>query len=157
MFKPKPCKICNTEFIPSAPCNLICSKECKIKLTSLYDEKKRERSYKRWCDRQREAGRDFAIGVGRGGTAKRFKENKLFKNGIGEFARLRVIVKSRRFCERCNKDLDGVGNFNWACHHRDHNRSNNVVENLELLCKRCHQLEHECWKAFEGVTTSRKA
>ena len=33
-----------------------------------------------------------------------------------------------------------------AVHHKDHNRKNNVESNFELLCKRCHQVEHECWK-----------
>jgi hypothetical protein len=157
MFKPKPCKICEKRFTPTAPCNLVCSNECKHSLDNLYKERKRVKSYQRWCEKQKAKGRSFAIGVGRGGTAKRFKDNKLYKNGMGEFARLRLEVKARRFCERCNKDLEHVNNHSWACHHRDHNRNNNVIENLELLCKRCHQLEHECWKAFEGVTTSRKA
>jgi 5-methylcytosine-specific restriction endonuclease McrA len=34
-------------------------------------------------------------------------------------------------------------------HHKDHNSHNNVIENLVLLCKQCHQIEHECWKAFQ--------
>lgn len=43
-------------------------------------------------------------------------------------------------------------------HHKDHNRKNNREENFELLCKRCHQVEHECWKNLpngyrEGATT----
>lgn len=29
-------------------------------------------------------------------------------------------------------------------HHKDGNRSNSAVDNLEPLCKRCHQLEHDC-------------
>lgn len=41
----------------------------------------------------------------------------------------------------------------WVGHHKDHDRTNNTIENLSLLCKRCHQIEHECCKAFEGVTT----
>lgn len=27
-------------------------------------------------------------------------------------------------------------------HHRDHNRENNALENLEVLCPNCHALEH---------------
>jgi hypothetical protein len=26
-----------------------------------------------------------------------------------------------------------------------------VKSNLELVCKRCHQIEHECWLAFRKV------
>jgi hypothetical protein len=47
--------------------------------------------------------------------------------------------------------LISVGKYEWVVHHRDHDRSNNVDENFELLCKRCHQIEHECHKAFEGA------
>lgn len=48
-------------------------------------------------------------------------------------------------------------NLPWKCyrcasvkflcvHHKDENRYNNALENLEVLCKRCHQLEHHCEK-----------
>ena len=42
----------------------------------------------------------------------------------------------------------------WTTHHRDHNHQNNPKDgqNWELLCKRCHQVEHKCWLAF-GTTT----
>lgn len=36
-------------------------------------------------------------------------------------------------------------------HHKDHDRKHNVLSNLELVCKRCHQIEHECWLAFSKV------
>lgn len=51
-----------------------------------------------------------------------------------------------RFCERCGKDLLDSAPAERAVHHKDHNRKNNVEGNFELLCKRCHQVEHECWK-----------
>jgi hypothetical protein len=37
-------------------------------------------------------------------------------------------------------------------HHKDHNRLNNQVDNLEPLCKRCHQ-EHHCVRDLEGKYT----
>ena len=36
-------------------------------------------------------------------------------------------------------------------HHLDHDRTHNVRSNLEGVCKRCHQIEHECWLAFRKV------
>lgn len=53
-----------------------------------------------------------------------------------------------RYCERCSIDLKGVSPAMRAVHHKDHNRKNNDESNFELLCKRCHQIEHECWKNF---------
>ena len=51
-----------------------------------------------------------------------------------------------RYCERCGFDLKDAPPAKRCVHHKDHNRKNNVEENFELLCKRCHQIEHECWK-----------
>lgn len=59
-----------------------------------------------------------------------------------------------RYCERCRVDLvDAAPEFRCV-HHRDHDRSNNVESNFELLCKRCHQVEHECWNNFTGGATT---
>lgn len=40
-------------------------------------------------------------------------------------------------CNRC-KDTKHL-----VAHHIDHDRSNNKLENFEILCKRCHQKHHE--------------
>lgn len=57
-----------------------------------------------------------------------------------------TYYKKVRYCERCDKDLIDAEPEMRAVHHKDHNRKNNVEENFELLCKRCHQVEHECWR-----------
>ena len=59
-------------------------------------------------------------------------------------------------CERCGNKIDVSVRGTWAGHHKDHNRLNNTKDNLEVLCKRCHQIEHECWTALQGVTTISK-
>lgn len=75
----------------------------------------------------------------------KYTEDSQYKNGIGFFLRMRSVIKEeRRFCERCGKDLKGVGRYLWAVHHKDHNHYNNILENFELLCKGCHQKEHQC-------------
>lgn len=56
-------------------------------------------------------------------------------------------------CERCGTHIDDSVRGTWAGHHKDHNRQNNTKDNLEVLCKRCHQIEHRCWTAFQSVTT----
>src|SRR5690606_35659200 len=80
-----------------------------------------------------------------------------YKDGSYTYETIRHEIRtSRKFCERCNHDLENATRYMWVVHHKDHDRFNNAECNLELLCKRCHQIEHECWKAFEGVTTRRK-
>ena len=150
IFKEKPCRFCGTVFQPHSPCNLYCSEECS---SIVAKERLRVNSYNKWVRQAEREGRAHVVGVGKGGSNKKFTDHPQYKNGIGQFSRLREEVKQRRFCERCSKDLIDVSNFHWCVHHIDHDRTNNVIENLELLCKRCHQLEHECWKAFEGATT----
>lgn len=45
-----------------------------------------------------------------------------------------------RVCQRCGEPAVLV-------HHKDEDRGNNEVDNLEPLCKRCHQvLIHDCTK-----------
>lgn len=41
-----------------------------------------------------------------------------------------------KVCMRCGYDKFVV------VHHRDYNRSNNSLENLEIICPNCHALEH---------------
>lgn len=83
------------------------------------------------------------------------EQNNNWKNGIGKLKNgwNKILKDERRYCERCNRDLKFVTRYLWAIHHKDHDRTNNNESNLELLCKRCHQIEHECHKAFEGAET----
>lgn len=98
--------------------------------------------------------RKQTVGVGKGGANTSYKEDSQYVNGIGRFMKIRKTIKEdRRFCNRCGKDLINASRWHWCVHHIDHDRSNNSNENLELLCKRCHQIEHDCHKAFECVTT----
>lgn len=98
-------------------------------------------------------------GVGKGGAPHSEQANPMFKDGLCVFrrwAKERLKVLSY-CCERCGKTIDATTRGTWAGHHKDHNRLNNTKDNLEVLCKRCHQLEHECWTALQGVTTRAKA
>lgn len=60
-----------------------------------------------------------------------------YKNGIGGY-RKRALAKYGYICNGCgvnNKDL-------LLVHHKDKNRQNNIIENLEILCRNCHWLKH---------------
>lgn len=73
------------------------------------------------------------------------KDSPCYKTGIGSFIKLsRVIREFQHNCSRCGKDLSNATRYEWALHHKDHDRTHNTPDNFELLCKRCHQLEHDC-------------
>ena len=59
-----------------------------------------------------------------------------------KFSTVRKSMRRRgmiNFCERCGYDAEpkilGV-------HHKDRNRKNNDMDNLEVLCPNCHSVEH---------------
>lgn len=59
-----------------------------------------------------------------------------YKTGIGIYQKLKRMSIDELKCERC-------GSTNHLLvHHKDRNRDNNKISNLELLCKSCHQQEH---------------
>ena len=62
----------------------------------------------------------------------------LWKGGKATY-RGRLLRKSDKIrCNRC-----GINDVRVLdAHHKDSNRNNNIVENLEWLCKNCHYLEH---------------
>lgn len=86
------------------------------------------------------------------------EQNNAYKNGTGIFRnRLnKEIHLAVRYCERCGKDLVDANKWSWCVHHKDHNKHNQSPSNLEHLCKRCHQLEHNCIAALQGATTISK-
>jgi len=73
-------------------------------------------------------------GTGSGGN-QWGENNHQYKNGIGLYKKLPFTTKEK-ICERCGSNL------NILVHHKDENRSNNTLDNLEVLCKKCHQNHH---------------
>lgn len=49
-------------------------------------------------------------------------------------------------CEDCQSTS------NLVVHHIDEDISNNMPHNLKTLCRRCHQVEHKCWKNLPDRT-----
>ena len=77
-----------------------------------------------------------------------------YKTGAYTYETFRKELRdAKQFCERCKKDLSCAGHYEWVIHHIDHDHYNNELNNLELLCKRCHQIEHDCVGNLEGATT----
>lgn len=84
------------------------------------------------------------VGVGSGNNQGRGITHHTYKNGIGGFQKLKLDSCDWK-CERCGVDLTDSITLKLrkhAVHHIDRNRANNRLENLDLLCKSCHQKEH---------------
>jgi len=81
--------------------------------------------------------------VGSGG-AQLGTSNHMYKTGVGNYTKLGFETHGR-ICNRCGVRATLI-------HHKDHDRTNNAVDNLEPLCKRCHQ-EHHCVRDDKGKYT----
>lgn len=143
-MKQKLCKNCSTEITPTGSAQLYCP--------SCADIVRRESA--RLRAKIYRAAKGKKVGVGKGGANSSFTEDSQYKNGRGFFQKNRNRIRlERRYCSKCSKDLLDASRYMWVIHHIDHNRLNNDPSNWALLCKRCHQIEHNCHRAFEGVTT----
>jgi endogenous inhibitor of DNA gyrase (YacG/DUF329 family) len=64
--------------------------------------------------------------------------------------KLRLIAARGKQCERCAYSRLEI----LHVHHRDRNRSNNDLKNLELICPNCHALEHYLEKSWLNDSVS---
>lgn len=79
-------------------------------------------------------GRIKTPGVGSGGN-QQGENNHQYKTGIGTYSK-KGFQTFGKVCNRCTAEAVLI-------HHKDHDRKNNKPENLEPLCKSCHQRHHE--------------
>jgi hypothetical protein len=141
----KECVECGALFVPKTSSNT-CSESCRL-------ERARRKSRERVQEYRIRDGTIKKPFSGKGGNNKTGKDHPWFTTGLGVFLKTGKQIKEENpLCNRCKKDLTNAGNFGWCAHHKDHNRLNNELSNLEILCKRCHQIEHDCWRGFLGVT-----
>ena len=141
------CNVCTTEYLPTGSCSKYCS-TCRPILTKQI----KDAAIKSW-----QYHKGYLNGSGSGSKTGVGAENHRYTNGRCVFRKWAKELKaSVGLCESCGKDIKEATHYQWVGHHKDHDPTNNVIENLMLLCKQCHQIEHKCWKAFEGVTTISK-
>ncbi len=115
------CLKCNIEIINPRKGLKFCCSKCRVAFNSYKSRVKQ--------------GLIKNPGVGSGGN-QIGNNNHQYKTGIGIYNKLAFSSKPH-LCERCESTE------NLLTHHRDHNRKNNSLENLEILCKKCHQKHHE--------------
>lgn len=138
-FKPRSCRACHDIYQPAGPAAKYCDPCGQFR-----------RDVQIWTSHRRKTlSRGGKIGVGSGGMNKGSAGvhikmyRKVFLDTLYEIQNGQCWTCAESF----SKEL-------LLVHHLDHDRHNNVIENLELVCKRCHQIEHECWLAFsKGATT----
>ena len=119
-FKPKECKLCKTIFQPGSGAAKVCD-ACrpewkKLKMKEYHSKNYKQKGRYKW-------------------EMPKAKESPFYKTGIGVFVKIAFEHYPYK-CNRCESTK------NLCVHHKDKNRHNNVVENLEIVCKSCHQKEH---------------
>lgn len=117
------CKRCGKEYKATGSRQLVCTDCCipynrEESLRRYYEAKAKGKKQKQWDG-------DYK------GYNQKGKNNNNYTYGLGMY---RQYKKSK--CEICGSTE------NLLVHHRDHNRKNNEPENLQTVCKRCHQIHH---------------
>ena len=134
MLNDKLCSRCEMQYTPTGRAQKYCPACQQVRADEVRQANK---------ERQERKRRERGCKVGRGAPAGEAHPN--YKHGFYVAqTQARRILEERQDCERCGKHLLGVSKWHWCMHHKDHNHANHEESNLELLCKRCHQLEHQC-------------
>ena len=135
MLTKRICKRCEKEFMPNSGRQLYC-RNCR-------DDANRERALRSYYTHREERkayvtkyNREYYQGMRRGYNQYGTNNNN-YVNGARSYQK---AIGDK--CERCGST------YYLLVHHKDRDRSNNDPENLETLCKSCHQREHEVWKNF---------
>ncbi len=64
--------------------------------------------------------------------------NNAWKGGVSPVTYQKIAYDYYgKICQRCGAEATLV-------HHKNEDRSDSSVKNLEPMCKRCHQLHHNC-------------
>ncbi|MCM2338984.1 MAG: HNH endonuclease [Burkholderiales bacterium] len=58
--------------------------------------------------------------------------------------KIKLLKEKGKKCEKCNYDKYQI----LEVHHKNRNRKNNEIENLELICPNCHAEEHLLEKSW---------
>jgi hypothetical protein len=153
-YDPKECFCCGRIYTPTGNCSKRCP-ECKltgkrtpkIAGTCIICGGILDRNEVRRCLACRTRWSKAKLpGIGTGQNNPLGEDSPHYRSGIGLFKKYR-----KDKCERCSSTK-------FLCvHHKDEDRYHNSPDNLETLCKRCHQLEHDCTKNIVDISKSPEA
>lgn len=126
------CKKCGQEARKGKkifPANVICS-FCKNKFYLSDSKRKNSKSGLFFCKR---LCKDSAQKIG---GIKQIQP-KHYKTGIYTYHKKAISFYGNK-CQKCGYDELPI----CIVHHIDRNRNNNKLDNLQVLCGRCHDIEH---------------
>ena len=129
--KPKQCRACPTVFVPTGNSQPWCAQCADF----------RHHVKTHFLSLKRTAKRGGSAGSGSGGQ----NEGGCHSQKYRDWFLMDVHRRQEGHCADCYKELTPEA---MLMHHLDHNRGHNVLSNFAGVCKRCHQIEHECWLAF---------
>lgn len=121
--RPRPCEQCGVVFSPNP--------EAKVNA--------------RWCSVKCRQKAKHIRSYEKKGYDQKGENNNAYKNGIGTYSE-KGFEELGRMCNRCGSEE------NLCVHHKDENRQNNELTNLEVLCRSCHAKEHQLHKNFTTKT-----
>lgn len=132
MRKNKPLKIkicgeCRKEFNPNSGNQLYCD-NCK---EGVQRRKSLERYYK---NGRKQSKKIYDLNGRRIYLGQKGENNNNYKNNIGNYQK--IGMQRSNCCEYCNSKS------NLLVHHYDEDMTNNKIENLRVMCKKCHQNRH---------------
>jgi hypothetical protein len=134
-FKIKMCAICGVEFQPRSGAAKVCD-GCR-------PEWQRRHYHELHVARYKQKG-TYKWEMPKG------KDSPSYKNGFGIFQKI-AFDNLPNECSRCGSTV------NLCVHHKDRNRKHNEVCNLEIVCKSCHQKEHDAAAHLFNEVTRQKA
>ena|SRR5690554_5791911 len=126
--KPKACKACSDVFQPTGNAAKFCTPCAEFRTAWMVR--------KHSMTRHEKAGRK--VGTGSGGHNETGCHDQKYR----QWFLMDVWRKQDGRCGDCDIELSPDL---MLLHHIDHDRTNNELYNFAGVCKRCHQLEHECW------------
>jgi hypothetical protein len=144
MYQPRYCILCQELYNPTGPAAKYCP--------SCAEDKRAESRERERVKANKGLGKGYWQSLGG-------KHTNQYKNGIGMYKKIRdqKLLEQGHRCARCSKDLKNLTPHHRCGHHIDHDRTNNDPDNIEVICKSCHQVEHRCWESFKkGATTISK-